>query len=601
MLHSSSSMCVEPELYRNPCSSDPSTWIIFGYYIIQRTMTSPNTAAAHHLTRLSTSSATRSSPRNVGRDASNVRFTASTKSVSCTGSSKSQMTQHAQTPTSLLHRSLRSGSHGSISSLSQSTKPSSGKKRPPPRKNNTRGNKRTKRTSQPRHTTADDTTDDDEDKDADADDDKDSNGERHARNEPDFFNTTSGSNDTPIPEDEDNPLLREMIDKHRRLFMSRAFPPIPVDGDNEDDADRGLWCRPQQELDYIVFVLSNWQTNVNLKTMSAGPEKDKLTKFRREHKGGNKFKKKYHLETIQVPGDEPRTVLRRLKKNARTGRLEFGRIVLSRESVFQAIDEWHRVSGHLGQERTWNFCKEKFYNCGQRLVAIYCELCVSCMHKNPVTKPQRGSRRPILSRYFRLRFQIDLIDFRKLRKRDPFGVMMRWILTVKDHATGFVFICALPRKRARLVAYKLQEYFGTIGYPIIFHTDNGKEFTAKVILRFLRQLNPNIITVTGRPRRPNDQGSVESMNKLVKRVLNSTLVERRLVGENPNWTEVLGSVAATINSASGRGRNDVPAYTAVYGQTYDHDISCSKEEARRCWSLPERLRVSQFSILCVCS
>lgn len=519
------------------------------------------------------------------------------------------MTQHAQTPTSLSHRSLRSGSHGSISSLSQTSKPSTGKKRPPPRKKNTRGNKRTKRTSQPRHTTADDTADnDDNDEDAEGEgDDNDSHGEHHSRNDPDFFNTTSGTDhDLPLPEDEDNPLLQEMIEKHRRLFMARAFPPIPVDEGDEDvedkeEKDKGLWCRPQEELDYIVFVLSNWQTGVNLKFMPAGPEKDKLTKFRRAHKGGNKFKKKYHLETIQVPGDEPRTVLRRLEKNERTGRFEIGRIVLSRESVFQAIDEWHRSNGHLGQERTWNFCKAKFYNCGQKLVRYYCELCVPCMHKNPVTRPQRGSRRPILSRFFRLRFQIDLIDFRKLRKRDPFGVMMRWILTVKDHATGFVFICALPRKRARLVAYKLQEYFGTIGYPIIFHTDNGKEFTAKVILRFLRQLNPNIITVTGRPRRPNDQGSVESMNKLVKRVLNSTLAERRLVGENPNWTEVLGSVSATINSAAGRGKNDASAYTAVYGQTYDHDISCSKEEARRCWSLPERLRVSQFSILCICS
>ena len=37
-----------------------------------------------------------------------------------------------------------------------------------------------------------------------------------------------------------------------------------------------------------------------------------------------------------------------------------------------------------------------------------------------------------------------------------------------------------------------------LGYPKIFHTDNGKEFTAKVVLEFLLDLNPNIITVTGR-------------------------------------------------------------------------------------------------------
>ena len=141
---------------------------------------------------------------------------------------------------------------------------------------------------------------------------------------------------------------------------------------------------------------------------------------------------------------------------------------------------------------------------------------------------------------------------------------MCWIMTVKDHATGFVFICALPCKEANFVAYKLQEFFGVIGYPIIFHTDNGKEFTAKVILCFLCQLNPNIITVTGLPCHPNNHGSVESMNKLVKRVLNCTLTERRLVREIPNWTEVLGSVDASINAATGCGNNETPAYTAVY-------------------------------------
>ena len=102
------------------------------------------------------------------------------------------------------------------------------------------------------------------------------------------------------------------------------------------------------------------------------------------------------------------------------------------------------------------------------------------------------------------RFELDLMDFCKLRKRDPFGVLMRWILTLKDHATSLVYLCALPRKRANLIAYKLQEIFGIIGYPMIFHTDNGKEFTAKVVLEFLRDLNHNILAVTGRPRRPSD-------------------------------------------------------------------------------------------------
>ena len=152
------------------------------------------------------------------------------------------------------------------------------------------------------------------------------------------------------------------------------------------------------------------------------------------------------------------------------------------------------------------------------------------MKKNPVTKNEKDSRKPIFSKNWRDRFQVDLVDFRKLRKRDPFGVLMRWVMSLKDHASKLTYISALPRKRPKLVAYKLQEIFGLIGYPKIFHTDNGKEFTAKLILELLRQLNRNILAVTGRPRRLRDQGSVENASAMVKRVLGAVLAERRLPG-----------------------------------------------------------------------
>ncbi len=187
------------------------------------------------------------------------------------------------------------------------------------------------------------------------------------------------------------------------------------------------------------------------------------------------------------------------------------------EEVFYAIDDWHQGQTHLGQERTWTYCRDKYYNVSQELVEHYCQTCIVCLKKNPVTEPAKGSRKPIRSLHYRERFQIDLIDFRMLRKRDPFGVLVHWIMTLKDHATGFIYMCALPKKRANLVTYKLHEIFGVIGSPKIFHTDNGKEFTAKVVLKLLCSLNTNILSVTGRPRQPQDQGSVESMNKFVKR------------------------------------------------------------------------------------
>jgi hypothetical protein len=84
---------------------------------------------------------------------------------------------------------------------------------------------------------------------------------------------------------------------------------------------------------------------------------------------------------------------------------------------------------------------------------------------------------------------------------------------------------------------------------------------------------------------------VENMNQVVKRVLGSVFAERCLIGKNPNWTEVLGIVAATINSQYGRGKHDVSTFEVMYGQTYHPPLLCSKKEAGKCWTLPDHLRV----------
>lgn len=56
----------------------------------------------------------------------------------------------------------------------------------------------------------------------------------------------------------ENPVVQAMVQRHRDIFMSRAFPPSQT-----DDVDNLLWCRPQEEHDYIEHVLTHWQTGVN--------------------------------------------------------------------------------------------------------------------------------------------------------------------------------------------------------------------------------------------------------------------------------------------------------------------------------------------------
>ncbi len=82
----------------------------------------------------------------------------------------------------------------------------------------------------------------------------------------------------------------------------------------------------------------------------------------------------------------------------------------------------------------------------------------------------KGAKNPLLSPEFCDCFQVDLIDMQTMRKKDVYGQMQYWIMTVKDHSTGLVYLCALPRKMATFDAAELEKFFAFVGYPKIFHT-----------------------------------------------------------------------------------------------------------------------------------
>jgi hypothetical protein len=50
-----------------------------------------------------------------------------------------------------------------------------------------------------------------------------------------------------------------------------------------------------------------------------------------------------------------------------------------------------------------------------------------------------------------------------------------------------------------------------------------------------------------------------------------------MIGNNSNWIEVLGSVAAKINSQNGRCKDYVSSFKAIYGQVLCHELSCSND------------------------
>ena len=166
----------------------------------------------------------------------------------------------------------------------------------------------------------------------------------------------------------------------------------------------------------------------------------------------------------------------------------------------------------------------------------------------------------------------------------------------KDHFTGLCYLRAIPNKNAKYVCFELNSLFGLIGYPHIFHTDNGSEFTAEQVVGMLKRWNQTILTVTGRPRNHSDQGSVEIINRLVKCVMNSVLASEVQKGKlRPNWTKYLGEVNSILNRQCGWAKNDVSAYETVFGIDFDPIMPDTRDSIRRCTTIQERMDVAASS------
>ncbi len=124
------------------------------------------------------------------------------------------------------------------------------------------------------------------------------------------------------------------------------------------------------------------------------------------------------------------------------------------------------------------------------------------------------------------------------------------------------------------------------------NADNVKEFITTIVVDLIKESNPNCFIVTGHPRTPQDQGSVESTNKIVQQVLKSISLENSLRSIQGNWTKLLVQVMAVCNSHSGRWKHNVSSYEAVFGQKYHPQVKCNMSKMRECRSIFQRLKLS---------
>ena len=196
----------------------------------------------------------------------------------------------------------------------------------------------------------------------------------------------------------------------------------------------------------------------------------------------------------------------------------------------------------------------KYVNITTKSLELYKSLCEECQkkRKRPVTKGVVV--RPILTKEYSSRGQVDLIDMQAMPHSQN-----KWILVYQEHLTKFCVLKPLTTKRAAEVAFQLVDIFLLLGAPAILQSDNGSEFTASVNTD-LKKVWPKLALVHGKPRHPQSQGSVERANGDIKDMLVAWLADNKTQG----WTVGIKFVQFQKNSAFHSGIKCSP-YSAMFG------------------------------------
>ena len=173
------------------------------------------------------------------------------------------------------------------------------------------------------------------------------------------------------------------------------------------------------------------------------------------------------------------------------------------EETYDIIKHAHIATGHGGRDKMVKELSKKYANITHDAISFYKSMCIECQRKRKRPTTKGTVVRPILTKNFGSRSQVDLIDMQSMKQGK-----YQWIMVYQDHLTKFCVLRALTSKRSAEVAFQLFDVFLLLGAPEILQSDNGTEFTAKVIAE-LKLLWPDLVMVHGKPRHPQSQGSVE--------------------------------------------------------------------------------------------
>uniref|UniRef100_A0AAG5DQ21 RNA-directed DNA polymerase n=1 Tax=Anopheles atroparvus TaxID=41427 RepID=A0AAG5DQ21_ANOAO len=211
-------------------------------------------------------------------------------------------------------------------------------------------------------------------------------------------------------------------------------------------------------------------------------------------------------------------------------------LVVPRNMRKQIIEDGHN-DGHYGVQRTMHGIKQKFWIPHlETMVKQHISNCVKCILYNKKLGRLEGYLNPI----DKGDTPLHTLHLDHLGPMDATSKQYRYILTVVDGFSKFVWLYPTRTTNTEEVIQKLQSWSSIFGYPTRVVTDRGAAFTAKAFAEFLQnQSVEHVVSTTGVPR---GNGQAERVNRTVLAVLAKLSME-----DSSKWYKAINEVQRSIN------------------------------------------------------
>ncbi|XP_068221351.1 KRAB-A domain-containing protein 2-like [Palaemon carinicauda] len=291
---------------------------------------------------------------------------------------------------------------------------------------------------------------------------------------------------------------------------------------------------PREEYERVISRLNELKQSIPTKT-----------------KQDYRLLRKYEILEVTIEG----TTVQKLQKKGT--QLRF----VCAEDMFDVLLGIPRTIGQGGRTSMCKATKEKYANISRDQITLFLQCCEECQLKKSSVR-KCVVVKPSVSNSMNARAQVDLIEMLS----QPDG-KYRFIFNYQDHLTKMICLRALQTKTAEEIAFHLIYIFCDKGAPHILQSDNGREFSNKVIKEVLAMW-PEYKLVHGKPRYSQSQGSVERANRDVEAIIACWMKDNN----STQWSNGLRFVQWQKNTRFHSGIGRTP-YEAMCGEKAHLGIS----------------------------